>query len=98
MTYFNLIFSLRLLDFWLGYLRCKNQLVPRLYHDHACLRASLQGALDESYSRLLRELQPLGVLPFQVEMTTIPGLVMGDSVIVSSVLDSEQNLDVRTCE
>ncbi|KAK6185654.1 hypothetical protein SNE40_007838 [Patella caerulea] len=60
------LLNLRLLDFWVGYIQMKDDLVEQVYYPEAILRNS-KTKLDKHYNSMLLALQPLSALPFQME-------------------------------
>ncbi|XP_071098900.1 uncharacterized protein [Haliotis cracherodii] len=64
------LLNLRLLDFWMGYVRSKKNIVDRVYNPSAILCLS-QSHLQRGYDDMLLALQPLAVLPFQLEFDIV---------------------------
>lgn len=62
----------------MGYISTKENFTGRFYDDGAILRLS-QSALERQYQDMLLALQPLAVLPFQVEYETVAGYSLADS-------------------
>ncbi|XP_041356371.1 uncharacterized protein LOC121373702 isoform X2 [Gigantopelta aegis] len=62
--------NLRLLDFWMGYVRSKKDIVSRVYEADSILCLS-ETTLKHHYDNMLLALQPLAVLPFQLEFEIV---------------------------
>ena len=62
----------------MGYISTKESITGRFYDDGAILRLS-QSALERQYQDMLLALQPLAVLPFQVEHEIVAGYSLADS-------------------
>lgn len=71
--HFYLHFSSRLLDFWLGYLRHKDNLICHFYNAGALLQQLYISDLENAYEEMLLSLQPLSVLPFQLDLDFVSG-------------------------
>ncbi|XP_052096540.1 uncharacterized protein LOC127731744 isoform X2 [Mytilus californianus] len=64
------LLNLRLVDYWMGYLRHNSSIVEKYYNQDSVM--SLSGTLYErKYSEVLISLQPLAVLPFQLSIEFI---------------------------
>lgn len=63
----------RLLDFWLGYLRHKDNLICHFYKAGALLQQLYISDLENAYEEMLLSLQPLSVLPFQLDLDFVSG-------------------------
>lgn len=63
----------RLLDFWLGYLRHKDNLICHFYNAGAILQQLYINDLEDAYEEMLLSLQPLSVLPFQLDLDFVSG-------------------------
>ncbi|XP_076438643.1 uncharacterized protein LOC143277640 [Babylonia areolata] len=72
------LLNLRLLDFWMGYISTKETLTSRFYDDVAIVRLS-QSVLERQYQDMLLALQPLAVLPFQVDYDIVASYSLLDS-------------------
>ncbi|KAK7471809.1 hypothetical protein BaRGS_00035548, partial [Batillaria attramentaria] len=70
--------SLRLLDFWMGYISSKESIVGRFYEDDAILCVS-RSRLEQKYQDVLLALQPLAVLPFQIDYDVVASYSLADS-------------------
>ncbi|CAI9732881.1 XP_029645013.1uncharacterized protein LOC115219087 isoform X1 [Octopus vulgaris] len=64
----------RLLDFWLGYLRHRDNVICHFYNNNALLQQQLYiSDLGDAYEEMLLSLQPLSVLPFQLDLDFVCG-------------------------
>ena len=70
---FYFIYSSRLLDFWLGYLRHKDNLICHFYNAGTLLQQLYISDLENAYEEMLLSLQPLSVLPFQLDLDFVSG-------------------------
>lgn len=71
------MFSLRVLDFWLGYLRQKEDQLCKFYNSGAILVHS-DTALKTQYDDLITSIQKLCVLPFHMDMEYIQQKALTD--------------------
>ncbi|XP_070178659.1 uncharacterized protein [Littorina saxatilis] len=72
------LLNLRLLDFWMGYITTKENFTGRFYDDDAILCAA-HSTLERQYQDMLLALQPLAVLPFQVDYDIVATHSLADS-------------------
>nr|KAG5689181.1 hypothetical protein BaRGS_004015 [Batillaria attramentaria] len=72
------LLNLRLLDFWMGYISSKESIVGRFYEDDAILCVS-RSRLEQKYQDVLLALQPLAVLPFQIDYDVVASYSLADS-------------------
>lgn len=71
-------FSLRVLDFWMGYLSQKEEQLSKFYNSGAILVHS-NSALKKQYEDLIASIQKLAVLPFHMDMEFIKEKALTDS-------------------
>ncbi|XP_025081046.1 uncharacterized protein LOC112556346 isoform X2 [Pomacea canaliculata] len=83
------LLNLRLLDFWMGYISTKESIVGRFYEQNSILCLS-QSVLDRKYQDMLLALQPLSVLPFQIDYDIVSNYSLADSTLMgeSDVISS----------
>lgn len=79
---FRFFFSLRVLDFWLGYLRQKDEHLSKFYSSGAIL-VHANKALKKQYDDLLVSIQRLAVLPFHMDTVFIKEKALTDSKLKS---------------
>ncbi|KAL4216661.1 Rab GTPase binding [Mactra antiquata] len=72
------LLNLRVLDFWLGYLRQKDEQLSKFYSSGAIL-VHANKALKKQYDDLLVSIQRLAVLPFHMDMEFIKEKALSDS-------------------
>lgn len=80
------IFSLRLLDFWMGYISSKENTITRFFEEDAILCLSRTN-LEQKYEDMLLALQPLAVLPFQVDYEIVANYSLVDSAYMGESLE-----------
>lgn len=71
-------FSLRVLDFWMAYLRQKESQLTKFYNTGAILVHS-NAALEKHYDDVITSIQQLAVLPFHLDMAFIREKALTDS-------------------
>ncbi|KAK3577364.1 hypothetical protein CHS0354_008460 [Potamilus streckersoni] len=61
------LLNLRLLDFWIGYIRQKDELLKKYYKEESLFQLA-SGCLKNGYESMIISLQPLSILPFQLSV------------------------------
>ncbi|KAL3885334.1 hypothetical protein ACJMK2_025405 [Sinanodonta woodiana] len=102
------LLNLRLLDFWVGCIRQKDELLKKYYNEESLFQLA-NGCLKNSYDSMIFSLQPLSILPFQLSVDFVRDrclkqkqnrpLVTGLSTAVdeSKMASQKTSIDFSSC-